>query len=240
MSEEYKYFKNQYLDDIRENYFKPVLDDVFKKYGKNIKVMGDVGCGNGIFSTYLKREREITLCGFDASEYALECALRKGMDKVFLNEDFSTRALQVNDAYFDFVLNKDVLEHLMDPEFLIKEIARVLKPDGLFLLHVPNDFNLWKRIQFVFSNSIDTYSYCPGAKQWNWPHIRFFTFEGIKELLHMHGFEIIENYSSFFAHRLSKIHRIPGYMPVARLLAGRYPSHFSQAVSVLTKRGKKA
>ena len=33
---------------------------------------------------------------------------------------------------FDFVYCKQVLEHVLRPEPLIREVARVLRPDGLF------------------------------------------------------------------------------------------------------------
>ncbi len=235
MTDEYKYFKNKYIDNINVNYFKPILNDVFEKYGKKFKVMADVGCGNGIFTAYLKEFYDIKLYGFDASKYALECASQNGFDKVFLNKDFSADSLQAEDDYFDFVINKDVLEHLMDPVFLIKEINRILKPEGSFLLHVPNDFNLWTRIKFVFFNNVDTHNYSPDAKEWNKPHIRFFTYRGIKELLQMYDFEIVKNYSSFFAH-FPVISRIPGYMAIGKWLANRYPSQFSKAVTLLAKK----
>ena len=236
MEKEYSFFKNQYLDDIQNNYFMPLLNDVFAKYGNDIATMGDVGCGNGIFSGYLKEIRSIELYGFDASEYALDCALKNKFDKVFLNKDFSTEPLRVEDNYFDFILVKDVLEHLICPEFLIKEIVRALKPNGLLLLHVPNDFNLWKRIQFVFSNNIDTYGYFPGAKEWNQPHIRFFTYKGIKELLLLHNFEVVKSYSYFFAHQIPIIHRIPGVSGIFKQLADRLPSQFSQAITILARK----
>jgi len=234
-NKEYKHFKNKYIDDIQNNYFKFILDDVFKKYSKNIKSMGDIGCGNGIFSAYLKEVHDIELYGFDASEYALECASQNGFDQIFLSEDFSVDSLQAEDNYFDFVFNKDILEHLMDPAFLIKEINRILKPEGLFLLHVPNDFNLWKRIKFVFLNNVDTHNYFPDAKEWNRPHIRFFTYSGIKELLQMHGFEIVKNYSSFFAH-FSVIGKIPGCRLIGKWLADKFPSQFSQGITLLARK----
>lgn len=237
MAREYKYFKNKYINDIKVNYFKPILDDVFKKYGENIKTVADVGCGNGIFTTYLKEFYGIKLYGFDASEYALERALQNGFDKIFLSKDFSVDSLQAEDNYFDFVFNKDVLEHLLDPAFLIKEIARILKPEGLFLLHVPNDFNLWKRIKFVFSNNVDAYNYFPDAKEWNRPHIRFFTYRGIKELLQMHNFKIIKNYSSFFAY-FPIVNKIPGCMLVGKWLANKFPTQFSQATTILARKKK--
>ena len=167
----------------------------------------------------------------------MERALQNGFDKIFLSKDFSVDSLRAEDNYFDFVLNKDVLEHLMDPAFLIKEIARILKPEGLFLLHVPNDFSLWKRIKFVFLNNVDTYNYFPDAKEWNRPHIRFFTYKGIEELLQIHGFEIVKNYSSSFAY-FPIVNKIPGCMLMTKWLANKFPSQFSQSITLLARKKK--
>lgn len=41
------------------------------------------------------------------------------------------------DAAFDLVVSKDTLEHFLQPWAAIKEVYRVLKPDGLFLIWVP-------------------------------------------------------------------------------------------------------
>jgi len=237
MAREYKYFKNEYINNIKVNYFKPIVDDVFKKYGGNIKTVADVGCGNGIFVAYLKKFYNIKLYGFDASEYALEQALQNGFDKIFLSKDFNANPLQAEDNYFDFVFNKDVLEHLIDSAFLIKEITRILKPEGLLLLHIPNDFSLWKRIKFVFLNNVDTHNYFPDAEEWNRPHIRFFTYQGIKKLLEMHGFKIVKNYSSFFAY-FPIINKIPGCMLVGKWLANKFPAQFSQAITLLVRKKK--
>lgn len=41
------------------------------------------------------------------------------------------------DETFDLVITQDVFEHLFDPEAAIREIARTLKPGGVYLMTVP-------------------------------------------------------------------------------------------------------
>ena len=48
-----------------------------------------------------------------------------------------TRDIPYDDASFDAVLVVDVLEHVDEPEHLVAEIRRVLKPDGRFVGFVP-------------------------------------------------------------------------------------------------------
>jgi len=48
---------------------------------------------------------------------------------------------------FDKVLCLDVLEHINNINQLLKEIKRVLKPDGLALMAIPNIETKWKKLQ---------------------------------------------------------------------------------------------
>jgi SAM-dependent methyltransferase len=45
------------------------------------------------------------------------------------------------DAFFDYVHVNNVLEHVLDPISLLQECRRIIKPDGIFFLSVPNGFN---------------------------------------------------------------------------------------------------
>jgi SAM-dependent methyltransferase len=58
----------------------------------------------------------------------------------FLDEALQGLAdrLPFPDATFDIVVCDNVLEHLEDPERVLREIARVLNPGGLFLAKTPN------------------------------------------------------------------------------------------------------
>jgi SAM-dependent methyltransferase len=67
-----------------------------------------------------------------------------------------TQSLPLGDSTFDTVLLSDVLEHIPNPERLVAEIARVLRPGGctvvgvpfLYWLHeIPYDFNRYTRYQ---------------------------------------------------------------------------------------------
>lgn len=51
--------------------------------------------------------------------------------------------LPLADASLDLVVAFDVLEHLDDDDACVREVARVLKPGGTFLVAVPCDPKLW-------------------------------------------------------------------------------------------------
>ncbi|MFY9620106.1 MAG: class I SAM-dependent methyltransferase [Pyrinomonadaceae bacterium] len=88
----------------------------------------DLGCGEGILAV-LKR-KEATLVGVDLSPELLGLARRNGYDEVYCAD---LTSLPFDDATFDYVVSLDVLGHVSFSEkpAVLKEIKRVLKPDGV-------------------------------------------------------------------------------------------------------------
>lgn len=77
----------------------------------------DIGCGDGYFILRSK------------------CTERYGLDKRTGDEVVDT--LDFPDNYFDYVIMLAVIEHIVDPTDLLKEIHRVLKPGGRFVFTTP-------------------------------------------------------------------------------------------------------
>ncbi len=100
----------------------------------------DVGCGGG---SYLHRLKQWgwKVYGVEPSESGFKAAQGLGLD---------VRHGQVADArfpddFFDVIRLNNVLEHLVDPNGTFGEIRRILKPDGVVYITVPNtrSFNFW-------------------------------------------------------------------------------------------------
>lgn len=53
------------------------------------------------------------------------------------------RNLPFKNASFDAVICLDVIEHILEDNIVVLEIARVLRPGGFFLISVPEDPKLW-------------------------------------------------------------------------------------------------
>ena len=88
-----------------------------EKYMKSAERHLDVGCGDGYF---LRRS---------------QCQERFGLDKLL--GDNVTDELDFPDSYLDYVTMLAVIEHLPSPEGIFKEVARVLKPSGRFIITTP-------------------------------------------------------------------------------------------------------
>ena len=231
-----QHFPSKFIDDLasidpHDNYFIPVWDSVFQQ-GIKPRLMLDVACGNGVFALYAKKVTGCRLHGVDGSEYALSIARQHGFERLERIGDFNRDHLPFDSGFFDFCLCKDLLEHLTDPGFVLSEIHRVLASDGHCLLHVPNHFPLYGRLKFLFSNDIDTFRYFPGAKRWNFPHIRFFTYESLIELETEKRFCLVADLSHHFS-VLPLVGRIPMGRALKRVLAQWNPSQFSEGVTLL-------
>lgn len=101
----------------------------------------DAGCGNGRYSRFLLRQADpdAMLTAFDLSQRMLGRARRRlGSDRVSLVAADLTR-LPYGDASFDAIVSGWVLEHLPDPRPGLRELARVLKPNGKLLLLATED-----------------------------------------------------------------------------------------------------
>ena len=95
----------------------------------------DVGCGVGYGTSLLSSHAEYAV-GFDVAREAAEHAAKTFTDADFLCAEASHFPLP--DASVDLVTAFEVIEHLDDWGALIRESARVLSPDGVFLVSTPN------------------------------------------------------------------------------------------------------
>lgn len=92
----------------------------------------DIGAGAGIVSSMNFRGVAGRVCGIDLDPRVEQ--------NPFLDEGHIADAgsIPYPDETFDLVFADNVMEHLEDPVSVLKEIRRVLKPDGEFLFKTPN------------------------------------------------------------------------------------------------------
>ena len=120
-----------------------LLDEIGSAFGQRPCQVLDVGCGAGFLSNELGAAgHEVT--GIDTSADALSVAALHDPGGTVVYQQGSALELPFADASFDAVCAMDLLEHVEDPERVIAEAARVLKPSGLFFFHTFNrNFLSW-------------------------------------------------------------------------------------------------
>ncbi|MDJ0924849.1 MAG: methyltransferase domain-containing protein [Acidimicrobiia bacterium] len=94
----------------------------------------DFGCGPGSITIGLADHvgSEGTVVGIDNSPAAIALAAKAGSKRPNLHfQTESVYELPFPDARFDVAYGHQVMQHLADPVAALREIKRVLKPDGL-------------------------------------------------------------------------------------------------------------
>jgi len=82
------------------------------------------------------------------------------------------------DASFDRVICSEVLEHVPDPDLVLSEISRILKPDGLFAASVPR---YWP--EAICWSLSEGYQNTPGG------HVRIFRSRQLRTAVETQGFD---------------------------------------------------
>jgi len=122
------------------------FDDFVHWPGKRVL---DLGCAGGFMAEALD-ERGAWVTGIDPAGEAIAAARQHaeltGRDIAY--ETGVGESLRFDDDSFDVVVCVDVLEHVDDLDRVVAEIARVLRPGGLFLFDTINR-NLLSRLAVV-------------------------------------------------------------------------------------------
>lgn len=155
-----------------------------------------LGGGDGADLWHAAQDHEITV--LDGSLSGVDSASRHGLKAMQVDLE---KPLPFLDNSFDVVVCKDLLEHLVSPIALAREARRVLKPDGRFVVSVPNHFYLPFRARILFGGSLVWKSlfhdHTKLYREWDYMHLRFFTYRGFEEFLKLTGFVPTKRYFDF-------------------------------------------
>lgn len=113
-----------------------VANELHSRFLKPVKVL-DVGCGGGFLTNHLAQFGH-TVTGIDLSESSLNVAMSHDHTKSVTYLPANAYALPFEDRSFDAVCAMDILEHVENPDQLIAEASRVLRPGGHFFFHTFN------------------------------------------------------------------------------------------------------
>jgi SAM-dependent methyltransferase len=109
------------------------LRQVVERY-KTSGALLDIGCSSGGFLSHLKGGAW-QLSGIEASPEAAERA-RHNTGGHIVTGDIAT--VELPPGSFDVITCYDVLEHLHQPRIVFQQVARWLRPGGIFTTFVPN------------------------------------------------------------------------------------------------------
>ncbi|HTP69599.1 MAG TPA: class I SAM-dependent methyltransferase [Dongiaceae bacterium] len=112
-----------------------VFRELILKHIEKNSIVLDLGAGSGFAEDMHFRGVAAHICGLDPEHSVL---LNPHLDEAKIG---SGEHIPWADESFDVVFAHNVLEHLSAPEAVLREVWRVLKPGGCFLVKTPNRFH---------------------------------------------------------------------------------------------------
>ncbi len=156
--------------------------------------------GGGIANDLWHLTKENVVVNADYALSGLEVGRQFGVQGVSVDLNTFT-GLPFADRTFDLVVCNDILEHLLDPLIVLKDAIRVLRDDGTVVISVPNHFYWPMRLRLLFGRGIVwrgvLTNHGANYHEWNYMHIRFFTYKGFRQFLDAAGLEPTRFYWDF-------------------------------------------
>ncbi|NCN03575.1 MAG: class I SAM-dependent methyltransferase [Candidatus Pacebacteria bacterium] len=150
----------------------------------------DVGCATGFMGNYLKAEKNCVVAGLDLREAELKIAKGK-LDYTFnanIEEEKTVKfILNKTKKKFDVILSTSLIEHTAQPDLVIKNMKKLLKPKGKIIMSTPNIAHWTIRLALLKGN-FDYTDY--GIMDET--HLHFFTPKTFRELFLKNNLSIIK------------------------------------------------
>ena len=207
------YYQNKEVEKIRV--LEPWINQVTGLIPNcNHKIL-DVGCGEGSYSTLLKKDGN-EVWGIELSEKAGKIA-RSQIDRVIIQD--AEKAWSVPLEYFDVVTLLRYLEHVFDYNFQLRQCRRALKTGGQLVMYSPN-ISILEKIRLL-TGRVPAYAS-------DMEHIRQFTKPFLFKILRENGFKPIycEGYKFVIPHAKFRIR------PFEKIFPNSCPCIFLKAVKV--------
>jgi 2-polyprenyl-3-methyl-5-hydroxy-6-metoxy-1,4-benzoquinol methylase len=166
-------------------YFGHVRPEVLALVPTTARSVLDIGCGAGRLGEALKARQEVRVVGLELNESAATAA-RQRLDEVFVG-DVEQLDIDFPPASFDAIVCGDILEHLREPDRLLRRARSWLTPDGRVVASIPN-----VRHHSVVRSLLEGNWTYESAGLLDRTHLRFFTRREIEKLLFRAGFAVEE------------------------------------------------
>jgi len=164
--------------------YESVNPAVLAKIPMGARNLLDIGCGSGALGAAAKRRGELQVTGVTHS--AVEATMaRQHIDAVVLADLNAFDPLPL--GCFDCIVCSHVLEHLGDPDEVLRRLRELLSPGGVLVVALPNVLFWKQRLQFARGR----FRYADGGLM-DRTHVRFFDWDTAAELIEQAGFVIVE------------------------------------------------
>ncbi len=110
----------------------------------------DIGTGSNGFPGWLVKNGYENVKSCDIDDYR-----SYSLDIPFEKIDVSFEKFPYDDGEFDVIFCLNVLEHVENPFNMFREVNRVLKSNGLFVIAIPNGWNIFSKFSYLLHGKIE-------------------------------------------------------------------------------------
>lgn len=168
-----------------EDYFSKSRPEMMRFVPAGAKRVVEFGCGEGCFAAALKGERGAEAWGVELDAGAAAEA-SKQLDKVLVGP-LEDQLAALPERYFDCIVFNDVLEHLVDPFVVLRNVKRLLREGGVVVCSIPNARFFPAFVDFVFRKQ---WRY-EDHGTWDRTHLRWFTERSIADMFDALGYDLL-------------------------------------------------
>jgi len=177
IEEEMAYFEG--TRESRHRAFGEVISQLPLWLGRGPKSLLDIGCGDGTLLE-IARSTGIESVGTEISESLVELVRTHLGEQAILSVNLE----DLPESSFDVVTMINVIEHVDNPAEFLKTTARLLKIDGILLVHTINIGGLPARLSGARWYQIEPFS-----------HFYYFTEQTLQQLMQRSGLEPFGRFS---------------------------------------------
>jgi SAM-dependent methyltransferase len=129
----------------------------------------EVGCGRGELAERMRRELDARVVALDQSERMVELTAARSVEALVGD----VMDMPFRDGIFDCVVAAWMLYHAPDLDRALRELRRVLRPDGRLVAATSSDRNLYEIWELVGERGAAAEGFT--AEDAEWPLLRHFT-----------------------------------------------------------------
>jgi SAM-dependent methyltransferase len=174
----------------------------------------EIGSGKGRLLDLLRRQGH-DACGVEVNESMIQESRRLYGDLPI--QKVGGYQLPFADAAFDTVISFDVFEHIPDSDAHLREVSRVLKPGGVYLLQTPNKW----------TNSVFETIRWRSFTAWREDHCSLHSYAQIRRRFAQHRFKTeffdIPVVTDFFRWKVKRYLGSPGLLALRIANPDRFP-----------------
>ena len=207
-----KLYKKKYYTKVKPNYIKKYqkeidywnlifdekLDFLETKIKTQTRSIFDIGSGSGYFLLRAK-EKGWAVDGVEPNLIAADHSRKIGVPVI--NDFFGNVNIHTMKK-FNAINLFDVLEHVHNPIEVLENCYKLLKPKGIIVIEVPNDYNpLQKIVQNTLKKEEYWLTILTKSRNYHWAskmdHLNYFNFQSLNRILKRLDFKIIYQQSTF-------------------------------------------